>query len=628
MTTYGYNIRRLTSVSYPGGADAFTYDTLGRRITASNAGASLSYTYDALNRIKSVTNSTYNLAVLYDYDAAGNMLKMTTPAASGVTTYSYDAKNRLSTISDPAFGTFRFAYDPMDRRTSLLYPNGVATSYAYDNAYRITAIATKNALADVIDGWSYQYDAVGNRISKTDINGKAESYSYDNTYRLSEARYGDGSRESFTYDPAGNRLTRSDESGTTIQYSYDVANQLLSAGNDTFVYDGNGSATSKTTVRGTTTLVYDGQNRVTSIAGPDGNETSVWGPDGTRVRMNNATQSYGDSKLLYDLRGNAIYDAAGYTIYRVLGPGVDEVLGEHKNTNHTYYYHHDALGSVTAVTNESGVTSSRRSYRAFGQMTQTVQDTNAEHFSRYAFTGRELSVGAMMQYRSRMYDTSYGRFAQQDSHRGDELASPSLHLYVYVLNRPTGLTDPAGHESVIPFPNAPGYGFVAAFSAIVMMSAAVYGIAEAIVYALTENDVWSTDEFDRTMRYVGGIVTVSAISGYLNAPITRSILMATGLAVSTAYNAYAVLFGGGRYTICEKRAAFILVLLSMFLSTMLSWGQSDVYAGLDSPGYGAAATYLEIAILNVGALGGTFVAEFSLLGRINDPEPLRRQSCR
>ena len=369
---------------------------------------------------------------------------MTTPPANGVTTYTYDAKNRLTTVSDNQFGSFRFGYDPMDRRTSLLYPNGVTSSYAYDNAYRITAIASKNALGDVIDAWS----AVGNRISKTDMDGKVESYAYDNTYRLTEARYADGTREAFTYDPVGNRLTRADESGTTIQYSYDVANQLLSAGSDSFVYDANGSATSKTTVRGTTALVYDGQNRVTSIAGPDGNESSVWGPDGTRVRMNNQQWSYGDSKLLYDLRGNAIYDAAGYTIYRVFGPGVDEVLAEHKNTSHTYYYHHDALGSVTAVTNETGVTSSRRSYRAFGQMSQTVQDINAEHFSRYAFTGRELSVGTMMQYRSRYYDEMYGRLSATDSNRGNSFFPPSLHRYTYVLNSPANYCDPSGDTSV------------------------------------------------------------------------------------------------------------------------------------------------------------------------------------
>jgi YD repeat-containing protein len=187
--------------------------------------------------------------VQYDYDALGNVVKET-PLQNGSNnflgfrTYTYDAKNRLATIADTKVGTFGFGYDAMDWRTSLTYPNGVTTSYAYDNAYRITSIATKNAVGNIVDGWSYQYDSVGNRISKTDMDGKVESDSYDNTYRLTEARYADGTREAFTYDPVGNRMTRTDESGTTAQYSYDIANQMLKVGNDTFVYDANGSMTS------------------------------------------------------------------------------------------------------------------------------------------------------------------------------------------------------------------------------------------------------------------------------------------------------------------------------------------------------------------------------------------------
>jgi RHS repeat-associated protein len=289
---------------------------------------------------------------------------------------------------------------------------------------------------------------VGNRTSKTDMDGKVEAYAYDNTYRLTEARYGDGSREAFTYDPVGNRMTRTDESGTQTVYSYDIANQLLRAGNDTFIYDANGSVTSKTTLRGTTTLVYDGQNRVTSIAGPDGNETSVWGADGTRVRMNNATQSYGDSKIIYDLRGNAVFET-GFGVYRVFGPGVDEVLGENKANGTIRFIHHDALGSVTAATDLNGVLKYRRTYRAFGQIATATATDDADQVSRYAFTGRELSVGTMMQYRSRFYDITQGRFLQRDSYRGHDITPPSLQRFTYVHNNPVRYVDPSGHAIAV-----------------------------------------------------------------------------------------------------------------------------------------------------------------------------------
>ena len=298
-TTYAYTVRRLSTVTYAGGAtESFTYDPLGRRIGMSNAGVSMAYVYDTLNRITKVTNQTYNHVVNYVYDAAGNLssrsivadgLAPTFQNRTLTTQYAYDPKNRLTTITDPLAGTFRFGYDPMDRRTSLAYPNGTSTFYEYDKSYRLTALATKGSSGSVIDAWSYQYDAVGNRISKTDMDGKVEGYSYDNTYRLTEARYGDGSRETFTYDPAGNRKTRTDESGTTITYGYDIANQMLTSGADTFSYDANGNMTAKTTSAGTTTMAYDAANRVSAISGASGREVNSWAPDGRRTQMTGDT---------------------------------------------------------------------------------------------------------------------------------------------------------------------------------------------------------------------------------------------------------------------------------------------------------------------------------------------------
>jgi len=49
------------------------------------------------------------------------------------TTYSYDALNRLQTLSNSWAGTFGFSYDNLSRRTQLTRPNGVNTTYNYDD---------------------------------------------------------------------------------------------------------------------------------------------------------------------------------------------------------------------------------------------------------------------------------------------------------------------------------------------------------------------------------------------------------------------------------------------------------------------------------------------------------------
>ncbi|MEK6371444.1 MAG: RHS repeat-associated core domain-containing protein [Acidobacteriota bacterium] len=440
--TYTYNIRRLTKITYPDrSSDNFTYDALGRRTGQSNASVNLTYTYDTLNRLASETNPTFNVALRYEYDANGNQTKMTTP--NSVITYSYDGKNRLTSITDTGVGSFGLSYDAMDRRTALRYPNGVTTSYDYDNAYRLMAMVTKNSGGTVLDAWSYGYDAVGNRTTKTDAQGRVDHYAYDEVYRLTEAQYGDGGREGFTYDAVGNRVTRTHEAGVITAYSYDDANQMTLAGGVTYSYDANGNVTAKGTAA---TYTYDFNNRLRTISGSEGSETSTYAPDGTRFAISSSASNRNFSAILYDRQGNPAWERGG--LNRLYGPGVDEPLVEWSpGVDRTRFLHHDALGSITAVTDWNGAPMYSRSYRAFGKMTET-QDLGNFPNSRLGYTSREISTGSLMQYRSRWYDSGVGRFTSQDSWRGDNLTPPSLHRYVYVHDDPVNFVDATGHAAV------------------------------------------------------------------------------------------------------------------------------------------------------------------------------------
>jgi len=463
-TTYGYAIRRLTSVTYANGAtDTFTYDNLGRRTQAANGSITLNYKYDSLNRVINIENPN-RWSIDYAYDSAGNLTSRSLRADGlyfvtggtrvATSAYAYDAKNRLISINDNVTGMFRLAYDAMDRRTSLQYPNGVTTSYAYDNAYRLTALATKSVKGELLDAWSYQYDAVGNRTAKTDAQGHMETYAYDSVYRLTDVHYADGSREAFTYDAVGNRLTRLDQNSTQMLYSYDVANQLLTAGSDAFTYDANGSVTRKQTAAGTTNITYDAANRAVSVAAPDGTETSQYAPDGSRAYINGSgsASNWSNTFPIYD-RGNPIADGAngsGINYYRTYGPGIDEPLAECAvwNGSHpTQYLHHDALGSVTLTTDVTGVAAYQYTYKAFGQSTTTPLNTSrTAGATRLGYTSRENSVGGLMQYRSRYYDPGEGRFAQQDAYEGQAASPPSLNRYIYVFDNAVRYTDPTGYS--------------------------------------------------------------------------------------------------------------------------------------------------------------------------------------
>lgn len=99
------------------------------------------FTYDALDRLKTISYPT-GTGTTFEYDggtspipaAAGELTKITD--ASGQTTYSYDAMGRL-TGKTVVIGsrTFTVGYgwgdsgSALDKLTSITYPSGARTNY-------------------------------------------------------------------------------------------------------------------------------------------------------------------------------------------------------------------------------------------------------------------------------------------------------------------------------------------------------------------------------------------------------------------------------------------------------------------------------------------------------------------
>ena len=139
----------------------------------------------------------------------------------------------------------------------------------------------------------------------------------------------------------------------------------------------------------------------------------------------------------------------------------------------TTYHHHDALGSVIALTDGTGAVIERYKYDVFGQPTFLAPDgvtvrAESSYGNKFLFTGREwlpLSGGyhlvinygssspptwqplpggnqvGLYDYRNRAYTALLGRFMQTDPIRFD---AGDANLYRYVGNRATGARDPMG----------------------------------------------------------------------------------------------------------------------------------------------------------------------------------------
>ena len=477
---YGYDkMSRLTGVKDPAGnAAAYTYDALGRltkkeiwipsgdrtvtdhaydpvgnMLSASNDGSTVSFAYDALNRpVKGEQSFGGGSHVItYTYDAVGNRTAMTTPW--GKYDYTYDVLNRLTAIINPQNITISFSYDAVGRRTSKKIfkttPELLAeTSYSYDKAGQLLSIVN-TAGGEIVSFARYGYDAAGNRISREDRDGRT-TYSYDLANRLVSAN-GPAVAETFAYDDNGNRLADKEAK----DYVYDAANRIQANNLYTFDHDLSGNLTGRTNKNDSTTITYayNPEQQLSEVITPEHKVQYKYDPLGRRIEK---TVDGNIQRYVYDNEDIiAVLDADGELLQTFThGPGLDEPLVMTKADGTNYFYHADALGSITALTNDNKETVETYTYKAYGE--PIIKNSNGVPLAKsavgnsYFFTSRELDSESGLYYlRHRYYNWERGSFTQEDpvAFQGQD-----VNLYAYVLNNPINYTDGIG---LFMFPSDP-----------------------------------------------------------------------------------------------------------------------------------------------------------------------------
>lgn len=380
-----------------------------------------------------------DLDPVYTYDLNGNRTSMIDP--TGLTTYTYDALNRLTSITNNKGQVTSFTYDSLSRRSSMTHANGVVTSYTYDAASQLLTLGHQLG-ATSINSFTYTYDKVGNRKTKTSRDG-LHDYTYDVLNRLTQAANPLPSNplETFNYDPAGNR-TNSNQNGSSV---FNAANELNEDANFTYQYDNNGNMIQRTAKigGGVTQYEYDAENKLVRVVSPTNTANYRYDGLGRRVEKeviagNTAVTKYvyDNEDILLELNGSNTI-VARYTH----GPGIDEPLITEKN-NQSFYYHADGLSSITELTNQSGTVVQRYTYSSFGKVESQLDANFAQP---YTYTSRENDTESQLYYyRMRTYDASIGRFLQEDPIG----ASGSVNLYAYVDGNPIVEIDPLGLDAL------------------------------------------------------------------------------------------------------------------------------------------------------------------------------------
>ena len=364
---------------------AYTYDQtghgfgIGRLTTVTDAAGRLSRFYDERGNIltESRVDGAVTLLTTTTYDAASRISSITYPSGSKVS-YTRDVMGRITAMaaqlpgeSQPQAVVSGVAYEPFGPVSALTYSNGVADNRLFDLDYRLTNLVDTGTAS--LQNLTYGYDAGNNVLSVGDAvtPGNSQDLGYDALNRLDTATGSYGSL-AYTYDAVGNRLTQA-SGPTTSTYNYAPhSNQLTTiksgAVTQAIAYIGAGNISSIVPSNGTaTTLTYNQANRLASVTGiPLAISSMVYDAFGKRVsKSSGGTTNY----FTYGQDGSLLEeDDAGFqTDYLYLnGSLAAEITG-----GKLYYVLYDRLGTPQVVTGSNQKVAWSATYQPFGNASPT-----------------------------------------------------------------------------------------------------------------------------------------------------------------------------------------------------------------------------------------------------------------
>ncbi|WP_316682838.1 hypothetical protein, partial [Ralstonia flaminis] len=419
--TYTWGSRGVTSVSNSDGESIqLDYDASGnvsrvRSMVLVNgtlkALSAVSYTYDASNRLSTVT---VDLTPEDGSIADGNVYK---------TTYTYDGtSNRIATIAQTDGSSLAFTYVNIGgqyRIASVTDGLGQTTSYSYDTSYSNGVVKGLTTMTDPLGLVTrYYYDAKGQLAyfnAPAAYGLRQETlFSYNANGDLTRVIGADGRAIDMEYDANGNQTLQRDAENNVVKRVFDSQNRLLSE--STYLYaDSNGAGSGQQRPPLTTHYVYDAANKglLRFVISPEGRVTEYrYDSAGNRVRsITYAGSTYNvagltetsvltESQLAswggaQDMRRVTLtdmaYDFRGQLQSTTAYSAVDAAGNGVSSGAATTQYVYDQHGWLLKTITGTGAVT-QYSYDGLGRLVATIDPANQLTTTRYDDAGNKTSV--------------------------------------------------------------------------------------------------------------------------------------------------------------------------------------------------------------------------------------------